>query len=328
LCLAGQLEGTFMATFLVTGGAGFIGSNLVKRLVNDRLGEVRVIDNLSAGKRENIAEVINRIDFQPGDVRDRGFVEEQVRGIDVVFHHAALVSVDQSISDPITANESNIDGTLNILLAARDHGVRRIVYASSAALYGDSPELPKHEDMPIDPLSPYALSKYAGERYCQLFYDLFGVETVCLRYFNVFGPNQDAGSQYAAAIPRFISAILKGKAITIYGDGEQTRDFAFIENIVSANLLAASSKNSVGEVFNIACGERISINQLAKYLMEVLGRSVPVVHEAPRAGEVKHSLADISKAVKQLGYEPSVDVLEGLRRSATWAESALSDPKG
>ena len=317
-----------MATFLVTGGAGFIGSNLVKRLVNDRLGEVRVIDNLSAGKRENLAEVINRIDFQPGDVRDRGFVEEQVRGIDVVFHHAALASVDQSISDPITANESNIDGTLNILLAARDHGVRRIVYASSAALYGDSPELPKHEDMPIDPLSPYALSKYAGERYCQLFYDLFGVETVCLRYFNVFGPNQDAGSQYAAAIPRFISAILKGKAITIYGDGEQTRDFAFIENIVSANLLAASSKNGVGEVFNIACGERISINQLAKYLMEALGRSVPVVHEAPRAGEVKHSLADISKAVKQLGYEPSVDVLEGLRRSATWAESALSGPKG
>jgi len=208
----------------------------------------------------------------------------------------------------MATNESNVKGTLNMLIAARDSGVKRVVYASSSSVYGDSPTLPKHEGMPVNPLSPYALSKYAGEKYCQLFYRLYELETICLRYFNVFGPNQDAASQYAAVIPRFISAILNGEPITIYGDGEQTRDFIFVENVVAANLLVASIEVGVGETFNIACGERISINQLAEHLMAVLGRRVPVIHEETRPGEVKHSQADITKAAERLGYSPSVDV--------------------
>jgi UDP-N-acetylglucosamine/UDP-N-acetyl-alpha-D-glucosaminouronate 4-epimerase len=310
-----------MTKVLVTGGAGFIGSNLVRKLVEEGHREVRVIDNLSSGKRENLTPILEKIDLQIGDIRDKEFVENQMRDTDVVFHHAAIASVDQSVKDPMTTNDCNIGGTLNVLLAARDNRVRRVVFASSSAVYGDSPALPKHEQMPADPLSPYALSKYVGEKYCQLFYQLYGVDTICLRYFNVFGPNQDPGSQYAAVIPLFTDAIINGKPITIYGDGEQTRDFVFIENAVSANLLAASAGAVAGKVFNIACGERISVNRLAKLLMDVLGQEVPVIHEAPRTGEVKHSLADISRAVELLGYTPSVDVSEGLRRSASWARS-------
>ena len=314
-----------MTRFLVTGGAGFIGSNLVKKLVEEGHREVRVIDNLSTGKRENLASVRERIDFQLGDITAMDFVEEQFRDVEIVFHQAALPSVDRSIKDPVATNESNIKGTLNVLLAARDNGVKRVVYASSSSVYGDSPILPKREEMPVNPISPYALSKYAGEKYCQLFYELYGLETISLRYFNVFGPNQDAGSQYAAVIPRFISAILNGGPITIYGDGEQTRDFSFVENVVAANLLAALGEDGIGETFNIACGERVSVNQLAEQLMDVLGRKVPVVHEDPRPSEVKHSLADITKAAERLGYSPSVDVWEGLRRSASWAESVQTD---
>jgi len=310
-----------MTKFLVTGGAGFIGSNLVRKLVEEGHREVRVIDNLSTGKRENLAPVLERIDLQIGDIRDKEFIENQLRDTEIVFHHAAVVSVDQSVKDPMATNECNIRGTLNVLLAARDKQVRRVVFASSSALYGDSPALPKHEQMPVDPLSPYALSKYAGERYCQLFYQLYGLETICLRYFNVFGPNQDAGSQYAAVIPRFIDAALDGKPITIYGDGEQTRDFIFVEDVVSANLLAVSVDGVAGKVFNIACGERISINQLANQIMDVLSQKVPVIHEEPRTSEVKHSLADISRAVDLLGYSPTIDTLEGLQRSALWAKS-------
>ena len=230
------------------------------------------------------------------------------------------------MTDPVSTNESNITGTLNVLLAARDNGVKRVIFASSSAVYGDSPDLPKLEEMPVDPLSPYALSKYTGERYCQLFHQLYGLETICLRYFNVFGPNQDAGSDYAAVIPRFIAAILKDKPITIYGDGEQTRDFSFVQNEVAANLLAASSDSGVGEVFNIACGVRITINKLAEHLMEVIGKRVAVVHQQSRPGEVRHSLADISKAMNVLGFSPSIDVWEGLRRIASWAESGPSNP--
>ena len=297
-----------MTRFLVTGGAGFIGSNLVKRLVEDGHREVRVIDNLSTGKRENLASILERIEFRLGDIREMDFVEKQFRDAEIVFHQAALPSVDRSVKDPMATNESNVKGTLNMLIAARDSGVKRVVYASSSSVYGDSPTLPKHEGMPVNPLSPYALSKYAGEKYCQLFYRLYELETICLRYFNVFGPNQDAASQYAAVIPRFISAILNGEPITIYGDGEQTRDFIFVENVVAANLLVASIEVGVGETFNIACGERISINQLAEHLMAVLGRRVPVIHEETRPGEVKHSQADITKAAERLGYSPSVDV--------------------
>ena len=309
-----------MTRFLVTGGAGFIGSNLVKKLVEEGHQEVRVIDNLSTGKSENLAPVLERIEFQLGDIREMDFVQKQLRDAEIVFHQASLPSVDRSVNDPMATNEVNIKGTLNVLMAARGTGVKRVVYASSSSVYGDSPILPKHEEMPVNPLSPYALSKYAGESYCQLFCQLYGLETVCLRYFNVFGPNQDAASQYAAVIPRFISAILNGGPITIYGDGEQTRDFSFVENVVAANILAATGEGGIGETFNIACGERVSVNQLAKHLMDVLGRRVPVVHEEPRPGEVKHSLADITKAAERLGFSPSVDVWEGLRRSALWAE--------
>lgn len=310
-----------MAAIVVTGGAGFIGSNLVKKLVEDGGHEVRVIDNLSTGKRQNLAALLGSIDLKVGDIRDMDFVRNQLRNAEIVFHQAALPSVDRSVKDPIASNESNISGTLNVLLAARDNNLQKVVYASSSSIYGDSPTLPKHEDMPVNPLSPYALSKYAGEKYCQLFNQLFGLETVCLRYFNVFGPNQDAGSHYAAVIPRFISAVLHDEPITIYGDGEQTRDFSFVENVVKANLLAASSNNGTGEFFNIACGERISVNQLAEHLMDTLGHRVSVVHAEARPGEIKHSLADISKAGNILGYRPTVNVWEGLRRTASWAES-------
>ena len=306
-----------MPVAVVTGGAGFIGSNLVKKLVEEGHREVRVIDNLSTGKRENLAPVIDEIDFQPGDIRDMDFILRQLRSAEIVFHEAALASVDGSVTDPVSTNESNITGTLNVLLAARDNGVKRVIFASSSAVYGDSPDLPKLEEMPVDPLSPYALSKYTGERYCQLFHQLYGLETICLRYFNVFGPNQDAGSDYAAVIPRFIAAILKDKPITIYGDGEQTRDFSFVQNEVAANLLAASSDSGVGEVFNIACGVRITINKLAEHLMEVIGKRVAVVHQQSRPGEERHSLADISKAMNVLGFSPSIDVFEGLRRIAS-----------
>lgn len=310
-----------MTRYLVTGGAGFIGSNLVLKLVEKGHQKIRVIDNLSTGKRENLAPVLDRIDLQLGDIREMDFVQKQLQDTEIVFHNAALSSVEQSVEDPLADYESNIGGTLNVLLAAMETGVKRVIYASSAALYGDSPTLPKHEEMPLDPLSPYALSKYAGERYCQLFYRFHGVETICLRYFNVFGPNQDPYSQYAAVIPRFISAILNGKPITIYGDGDQTRDFAFVENVVRANLLAASVEDGIGECFNISCGERMSINQLAEHLMDIMKRRVPVIHEEARPGEIRHSLADITKAARLLGYSPSIDVWEGLRRVALRAIS-------
>jgi nucleoside-diphosphate-sugar epimerase len=315
-----------MARILVTGGAGFIGSNLVKKLVEEGHRDIRVIDDLSTGKRENLAPVIGSIDFKLGDIRDMDFVEKQLRDTEIVFHNAALTSVDQSVKDPIATSGINITGTFNVLLAARDNKVKRVVYASSSSLYGDSPTLPKHEEMPANPLSPYAFSKYVGERYCQLFCRLYGVETICFRYFNVFGPNQDAGSSYAAVIPRFISAIMNDKPVTIYGDGEQTRDFTYVENVVEANLLAASIENGIGETFNIACGERISINQLAKHLMDVLGRIVPVINEEVRPGDVKHSQANITKAVERLRYSPAVDVWEGLRRTVSLADSSKTDP--
>lgn len=307
-----------MGKLLVTGGAGFIGSNLVRKLVEQGHKDVRVLDNLSTGKWDNLAPVLDEIDFQVGDIRDATFTEKHFRDVETVFHEAALPSVDRSVRDPIATNESNITGTLNVLMAARTNQVKRVVYASSSSLYGDSPSLPKHEEMPVNPLSPYALSKYAGERYCQLFYQLFGLETLCLRYFNVFGPHQDAASDYAAVIPRFISWISRGEQVMIYGDGEQTRDFTFVDNVVQANLRAASSEQGMGEVFNIACGERISINRLAEHIMDILGRQVPIEYATPRQGEVRDSLADITKARQQLGYEPDISVWEGLAISAKW----------
>jgi len=302
---------------LVTGGAGFIGSNLAKRLIE--LGyNVRIIDNLATGKRENIASIAGEVDFIEGDITDLETLIKSMEGIDFVFHEAALPSVPRSIADPITSNDANIRGTLNVLIAARDKGAKRVVYASSSSVYGDAPELPKVEIMPSNPLSPYALTKYAGEKYCQLFYSLYGLETVCLRYFNVFGPHQDPSSQYAAVIPKFITAMLKGEPITIFGDGEQTRDFTYIDNVVDANILAAFSERGIGEVFNIACSNRISIKGLAVFLRETIGTASEIREVEPRRGEVRDSLAGITKATNELGYEPKIDVYEGLRNCIEW----------
>ena len=298
--------------YLVTGGAGFIGSNIVDRLVRDGQ-EVRVIDDFSTGKIENIEHNLDKIELTTGSITDLELVKKAVEGVDYVLHQAALPSVPRSVANPIASNAVNIDGTLNILVAARDAGVKRVVYAASSSAYGDTPTLPKSEDMPPNPLSPYALTKLAGEQYCTIFYRLYGLETVSLRYFNVFGPRQDPTSQYAAVIPKFIEKILAGESPTIYGDGEQTRDFTFVTNNVEANLLACTAPNVGGEVINVACGERYSLLQLVELINETLGTKIEPIFEPGRPGDVKHSLADISKARELLGFKPLVDFEEGLK---------------
>lgn len=302
---------------LVTGGAGFIGSNLVEYLLKKGL-KVRVLDNLSTGKIENIKAFLTDIEFIEGDICNQGMVKSVVGGMDYVFHQAALPSVPRSIEDPYTTNRVNVEGTLNLLLAARDAGVKRFVYASSSSVYGNTEVLPKSEDMPVSPASPYALSKYAGERYCQIFSKIYGLETVCLRYFNVFGPRQDPTSQYAAAIPKFIYQIKNGGPITIYGNGTQSRDFTYVRNVVEANYLAANLPGISGEVFNIACGKRTTINELARILISEIGKDVDIVHLEERKGEVRHSQASIEKAKRLLGYNPEVEVQEGLRKTLAW----------
>ena len=239
-------------------------------------------------------------------------------GVDYVLHQAAVPSVPRSVKDPLTSNSANVEGALNVLIAARDAGVKRVVYASSSSVYGDTPVLPKREDMKPDPLSPYAVSKLAGETYCKVFYHVYGLEIICLRYFNVFGPRQDPSSQYSAVVPKFIDALLNERSPVIYGDGEQSRDFTYIDNVVEANLLAAKAKNGIGETFNIACGERISINQLAMFLSEIIGIDIKPKHIDPRPGDVRHSLADITKARNLLKYEVKVKVKEGLERAVKW----------
>lgn len=302
---------------LVTGGAGFIGSNLAQALTS--LGAtVRVLDNLSTGRLANLNGCIAEIEFVEGDIRDMDILDKAIEGVNTIFHQAALPSVPRSIADPLTTDQVNSQGTLTLLLAARDKGAKRVIYASSSSVYGDSPTLPKEEIMPTDPLSPYALSKFTGERYCRLFYSLYGLETVALRYFNVFGPRQDPTSQYSAVIPKFISSILGSKAITIYGDGEQTRDFTFVDNVVQANLQAAMSEEASGEVLNIACGKRISIIELAEFLMNALDNRVEIRYAPQREGEVRDSLASTEKARATISYDPMVDVWEGLRRTAAW----------
>lgn len=302
---------------LVTGGAGFIGSNLTISLL-ERGADVRVLDNLSTGKLKNLEGYLDSVELLEGDIRDTDTLKKALNKIEIVFHQAALPSVPRSIEDPLTSEKVNAQGTLNLLLAARDSSVKRLVYASSSSIYGDSPTLPKVEDMPADPKSPYALSKYSGERYCQLFYRLYGLETVCLRYFNVFGPRQDPTSQYAAVIPRFITNIHEGTPITVYGDGGQTRDFSFIDNVVSANILAAGATDASGEVINIACGQRITVKELAEFIMEELGKQVDIDWLPIRPGEVRDSLASIAKAKSLLDYSPKVDAHEGLRRTISW----------
>jgi nucleoside-diphosphate-sugar epimerase len=300
--------------YLVTGGAGFIGSNIVEELV--RRGEkVRVLDNFSTGKRENLEGFIDRIELIEGDIRNYEDVRQSIDGIDIILHQAALPSVPRSIQDPLTTNEVNVGGTLNVLKAALNANVRRIVYASSSSVYGDNPELPKHEEMIPNPLSPYAVSKLAGEKYCQVFSKVYGLHTMSLRYFNVFGPRQDPNSQYAAVIPKFIKAMLNDERPTIFGDGEQSRDFTYVANVVQANLLAATAQCDFGIVMNCACHGQITLNQLVEQLNIILKKDIKPVYTNPRPGDIKHSYATIDKASRVLGYKPTVDVIFGLKKT-------------
>ncbi len=302
--------------FLVTGGAGFIGSNIVCRLLNQG-HDVRVLDNFATGKRENILPLMKNpnLTMIEGDLRSFHIVRDAVKGMDFVLHQGALPSVPRSINDPITSNDVNILGTLNVLEAAKEFRVKRVVCASSSSIYGNSEILPKVETMPVNPMSPYALTKYAQERYCQIFYDLYGLETVSLRYFNVFGTNQDPTSQYSAVIPKFIKLIKNGKRPVIYGDGSQSRDFTFVENNVDANILACFAEKAPGEVINIACGERFTLIELVTMINNILGKEIEPYFEPERPGDVKHSLADIDKARRILGYGVRMDFIEGLKRT-------------
>lgn len=312
-----------MTTYLITGGAGFIGSNIANRLVNEEGSKIKILDNFSTGKRENIANLLDRIELIEADIRDSNAVKKALEGVDYCFHQAALPSVERSVKDPLTSNEVNITGTLNILIAAKDLGVKRVIYASSSSAYGNTPSLPKREDMNPSPLSPYAVTKLTGEEYCHLFYAIYGLETISLRYFNVFGPNQDPASPYAAVIPKFIAAILAGKEVVIYGDGGQSRDFTYIDNVVKANILSTKTNMGVGETFNIACGQRVTINELAKSVTKIFNVDIKPVHVDPRPGDVRHSLADISKAQSLLGYEPKIGFEEGLRLTVEWYKNKL-----
>ncbi len=304
-----------MSLYLVTGGAGFIGSNIVLELVRQKKA-VRVLDNFSTGKRENILPVIDEIELIEGDIRSYHTVREAVDNVDFILHQAALPSVPRSIRDPITTNEVNVTGTINILDAAREANVHRVVFASSSSIYGDLDTLLKTEDMLPKPLSPYAVSKLAGEKYCQAFTRLYGLETVCFRYFNVFGPHQDPSSQYSAVIPRFIRMMKSDERPTIFGDGTQSRDFTFVENVVQANLKACSEghENISGEVINVACGKRISINELVKSINILIDKNIEPILAEPRPGDVKHSLANIGKARQFLNYDVKVEFFDGLKK--------------
>jgi UDP-N-acetylglucosamine/UDP-N-acetyl-alpha-D-glucosaminouronate 4-epimerase len=302
------------ARYLVTGGAGFIGSHIVRRLVED--GEfVRVVDNLSTGQLARLDDLRDSIEFVEGDLADGRVTDEAVTGIHYVLHQAAVPSVQRSICDPVATNRANVTATLNILESCRKAGIRRLVYAASSSAYGDTEVLPKAEEISPNPLSPYALQKLVGERYCKLYYDLYGLETVSLRYFNVFGPGQDPHSEYSAVIPKFITKLLAKEPITVYGDGEQSRDFTYVENVVEANLLALRAIEVSGNVCNIGCGEHITLNKLIRLLEEILGVKANVNYVASKAGDVRHSLADITRARRLLGYAPKVMVREGLRRT-------------
>ncbi len=302
--------------YLVTGGAGFIGSNIVSELLKQGQ-QVVVLDNFATGKRENILPLMKdpNLTMIEGDLRSFHIVRSAVKGVDYILHQGALPSVPRSINDPITSNDVNVLGALNILEAAKEFGVKRVVVASSSSIYGNSEKLPKVETMPINPMSPYALTKYAQERYCQIFSQIYGLETVALRYFNVFGPNQDPTSQYSAVIPKFIKLIMADKEPMIYGDGSQSRDFTFVENNVWANIQACVAPKAAGEVINIACGERYTLIDLVNMINEILGKHIEPRFEPDRAGDVKHSLAGIEKARELLGYEVKVDFREGLRRT-------------
>jgi len=305
-----------MALYLVTGGAGFIGSHLTEEIA--RRGEhVRVVDNLVTGKRQNLAH-IPRVDFIEGDLADLDVARRAVDGVDCVLHQAAIPSVPRSVEDPITSHVANIDASLNVLVAARDARVKRVVYAGSSSVYGDAPTLPKVETMPAAPLSPYALQKFVAEQYCQMFTRLYGLETVTIRYFNVFGPRQDPSSPYSGVISLFISALCEGRQPTIYGDGEQTRDFTYVANVVDGVLRACHAPEASGEVINVATAGRISLNQLFRAIRDLVGARVEPMYAASRPGDVRDSQADIQKARRLLGYEPTVSFDEGLKKTVEW----------
>ena len=300
---------------LVTGGAGFIGSHIAARLLED--GHcVRVLDNFATGRRSNLAALGGDLELIEGDIQSYERASKALRGCEVVFHQAALPSVPRSVQDPLTSNATNVVGTLNVLLAARDHDVRRVICASSSSVYGSAAATaPKHEDQTALPISPYATAKLAGEGYARSFYNVYGLETVALRYFNVFGPRQDPTSQYAAVIPNFITAIMAGERPVIFGDGQQSRDFTYVANVVDANLLAVSAPNVAGKVYNVACGKRVTLRDLVEELCDLLGSDIEPVYGEPRAGDIRHSLADLSRAHSELGYVPSVALREGLERT-------------
>ncbi len=306
-----------MARYLVTGGAGFIGSHIVDALVA-RGDSVVVLDDLSAGKLDNLTASRDRITFIEGDLRDCKTVLRACQGAEFVLHHAAIASVPRSVEDPITVNDVNASGTLNVLVSAREAGVRRVVYAASSAVYGDTPSEMIKEDMPARPLSPYAVAKHAGELYCRVFWRLHGLETVALRYFNVFGPRQDPASEYAAVIPKFITSLLRGQSPVIFGDGEQTRDFIYVGDVVQANLLACVSPRAPGQAINIAGGQRISVNELVAAMQRSLRTTIEAVYAEPRPGDIVHSFADISLAHEVLGWEISIPLEQGLAETADW----------
>jgi nucleoside-diphosphate-sugar epimerase len=308
-----------MPNYLVTGGAGFIGSHLVEELVR-RGHQVRVVDSLITGKRQNLAHVAS-VEFLEGDLADPDVARRAVAGIEYVLHQAAIPSVPRSVQDPVTSNRANVDASLNLLVAARDAGVRRVVYAGSSSAYGNTPTLPKVETMPTAPLSPYALQKLVAEQYCQLFTTLYGLSTVTIRYFNVFGPRQDPSSPYSGVISLFISAMCEGRAPTIHGDGEQTRDFTYVANVVDGVLKACDAPDASGEVINVATGGRISLNRLFETIRGLVGATVQPVYGAPRAGDVRDSQADIAKAGRLLGYTPIAGFEEGLRNTIDWYQS-------
>jgi len=307
---------------VVTGGAGFIGSHLAGALLAAG-HDVIVIDNLSTGKLENVKDFREHkhFEFIQGSITDVHVLKDLFKDVECVFHQAAIASVPRSVANPQATNEANVTGTLNVLIAARDCGVEKVVYASSSSVYGDTPTLPKREDMEPNPKSPYAVSKLTGELYCTVFSEVYGFKTVCLRYFNVYGPRQDPFSDYAAVIPKFVTSVLDHRSPVVYGDGTQTRDFTFVNDVAHANILAMEHKNVEG-VFNIACGERITVNELARLLMELVGVELDVVYEAPRPGDIKDSLADISSAKRELQYEPAFSLTEGLEETIRWYRKA------
>ena len=310
-----------MANYLVTGGAGFIGSHLCEELVR-RGQRVRVVDSLITGKRENLAH-LPAVEFLQGDLADMDVAMRAVEGMEYVLHQAAIPSVPRSVEDPVASNRANVDASLNLLVAARDAGVRRVVYAGSSSAYGNSPTLPKRETMPTAPLSPYALQKLVAEQYCQMFTTLYGVETVSIRYFNVFGPRQDPSSPYSGVISLFISALCEGRRPTIFGDGEQTRDFTYVANVVDGVLRACTAPEASGEVINVATAGRISLNQLFATVKREVSSTLEPIYAAPRAGDVRDSQADISKAERLLGYRPLVSFDEGLRRTVAWYRESM-----